>query len=152
VEKNYEEAYNWFRKAADQGHVGGQYMLAGCYIYGKGIERDEEMARKWLSMAAEQGNEVAREILDNLAVYFEGEPPKDSEEDDPDYGAEEPQSKSRTMKFNVRLARCTRGRRKGKLFLRQLDQELLRLEKKEDPPAPQNKAESSAPLLPPLPQ
>ena len=128
-------------------------MLAGCYIYGKGVERDEEKARKWLSMAAEQGNEAAREILDNLAAYFEDEPPKDSAEeegDDPDGEAGERQSKARLMKFNVRSAKRTKGRRKGKLFLRQLHQELLRLEKKGNPPTLQHKVESSTPLLPPL--
>jgi TPR repeat protein len=36
VLKDYTEAENWYRKAAEQGHVGAQYNLGLTYSKGKG--------------------------------------------------------------------------------------------------------------------
>ena len=38
--KNYVEAAGWFRKAAEQGDAGGQFMLGLRYEYGEGVPQD----------------------------------------------------------------------------------------------------------------
>jgi TPR repeat protein len=47
------EAARWFRKAADQGHAGGQYNLAGCYYDGEGLPVDTAEAAKLYLAAGE---------------------------------------------------------------------------------------------------
>lgn len=56
VPENYREAVGWFRKAAEQGHIGAQYILGTCYYVGKGAPQDYTEAVKWLRKAAEQGH------------------------------------------------------------------------------------------------
>ncbi|GBC27205.2 BTB/POZ protein [Rhizophagus irregularis DAOM 181602=DAOM 197198] len=41
VEKNLEEAFKRYKKAAEDGNEVAVYNLAGCYKYGKGVEKDE---------------------------------------------------------------------------------------------------------------
>jgi TPR repeat protein len=53
---DYEEAAKWYRKAADQGNVGGQHDLAVLYINGTGVTQDYAEAVKLFSLAAAQGD------------------------------------------------------------------------------------------------
>jgi TPR repeat protein len=53
---DYDEAAKWYRKAADQGNVGGQHDLAVLYIYGTGVTQDYAEAVKLFSLAAAQGD------------------------------------------------------------------------------------------------
>ena len=62
--RNYSEAVKWFRQAAAQGDVGGQFALGRMYGKGEGVPRDYVEAYMWLSLAAAQGNANAREALD----------------------------------------------------------------------------------------
>ena len=39
---------------ASQGLAFGQYTLGMCYLYGKGVARNEKKAMEWLHKAAEQ--------------------------------------------------------------------------------------------------
>ncbi|MBA9011104.1 tetratricopeptide repeat protein [Clostridium saccharobutylicum] len=39
VEKNYEEAFRWYKKAADEGYNVAQYNLGDMYYCGFGIEK-----------------------------------------------------------------------------------------------------------------
>ena len=59
MEEDKEEAVKWFRKAAEQGHAGGQRSLGICYAYGEGVVEDKEEAVKWYRKAAEQGDGLA---------------------------------------------------------------------------------------------
>jgi hypothetical protein len=47
VPKNYTEAMNWYRKAADQGDAYAQYNVGVMYFKGQGVPRDYFEAAKW---------------------------------------------------------------------------------------------------------
>jgi TPR repeat protein len=51
---NMPEAVRWYRLSADQGHAGGQFCLALCYLHGKGVEQDEERGLELVRQAADQ--------------------------------------------------------------------------------------------------
>lgn len=70
-QNDHKEAAKWYRLAAEQGHAGAQFMLAGMYDHGRGVPQDHKEAAKWLRLAAEQGDADAQF---NLGVmYFNGE-------------------------------------------------------------------------------
>ncbi len=60
------EAVKWYRKAAEQGLVRGQYNLAQRYRYGGGVDIDLTQAKYWYEKAAAQGYEDAKKQLDAL--------------------------------------------------------------------------------------
>ena len=66
VTLDYEKAVSWFRKAADKGHSGAQYLLGVCYENGLGVKRDVKQAEYWYRKAAEQDDPAAQEALKNL--------------------------------------------------------------------------------------
>ena len=55
VPRDYVEAANWFRMAAEQGHAKAQRNLAVMYQNGQGVPQDSSEAAKWYRMAVEQG-------------------------------------------------------------------------------------------------
>lgn len=57
---NSSGAVKWFRKAAEQGHVGAQSRLGYYYEKGVGADKDLPEAVKWYRKAAEQGNAKAQ--------------------------------------------------------------------------------------------
>ena len=59
-EKNYAEAVECFRDAAERGYAEAQYKLGVCYANGDGVERNYEKAVKWYRDAAEQGDAFAQ--------------------------------------------------------------------------------------------
>ena len=61
--KDYVEAANWFRKAAEQNNIDGQINLGLCYVTGRGVEKDEVEAAKWYRKAAERNNAWAQNAL-----------------------------------------------------------------------------------------
>lgn len=66
-EERYEDAYDWWRKAARQGHVGSCYNLGICHINGVGAELDITLAARWFEKAAEKDHlnaqfSLAREL------------------------------------------------------------------------------------------
>jgi TPR repeat protein len=63
VVKNYEEAVNWYRKAAEQGFAGAQNNLAVMYEEGLGVPRDYSEAAKWYRRAAEKQDARAQHSL-----------------------------------------------------------------------------------------
>lgn len=58
--KDTAAAINWYRKAAEQGHVAAQCMLGRMYENAMGVPMRIEEARKWYLAAAEQGNVEAQ--------------------------------------------------------------------------------------------
>ena len=56
VRQDYAKAAVWYRKAAEQGNAGAQYMLGEMYCWGQGVERSLQLAAKWYLKSAEQGN------------------------------------------------------------------------------------------------
>lgn len=71
VEKDSNEAAEWFRKAAQQGHASAQYELGRMYAEGQGVPKDLVQAEKWFRKGAEQGNASAQYELGLL--YYKGE-------------------------------------------------------------------------------
>ena len=66
VGKNYVQAYNWFKKAALQGHAQAQYELAGLCASGAGnVHQSDKEAFKWYEKAATQGVGEAKYYLGN---------------------------------------------------------------------------------------
>lgn len=70
--KRYDEAVEWYRKAAEQGNAYAQYNLGNCYYYYcHGVPQDYTEAAKWYRKSAEQGNADAQYMLGELAGNYE---------------------------------------------------------------------------------
>jgi hypothetical protein len=59
-------AAQWFRKAADQGHVLSESSLGQAYMTGLGVPRDYRQAVTWLDRAAREGDQWAQYNLGTL--------------------------------------------------------------------------------------
>ena len=70
VNKDFVEAFKWYRLAAEQGTAWAQVNLGFAYINGRGTEIDDKEATKWLRSAALQGTTRAQEVLG--AMYNQG--------------------------------------------------------------------------------
>lgn len=69
----YYEAENWFRKAAEQGHVESQYDLGLLYYWtGYGVETDYVESFKWFLKAAEQGHAHSMWLLGQQYEHGKG--------------------------------------------------------------------------------
>jgi uncharacterized protein len=66
IPQDYAEALKWFRRSADQGSPGAQFMLGRMYAQGKGVPEDFVHAHMWFNLAAAQGFEKARELRDTI--------------------------------------------------------------------------------------
>lgn len=62
-DKNYEEAWQWYRKAAELGDTPAMLMLSAMYASGEGVARDNRASVEWLRRAAAAGDALARELL-----------------------------------------------------------------------------------------
>ena len=70
LKKSDEDAVKWFRKAAEQGNLEGQFNLGIAYYHGFGVKKDLTEAVTWFRKAAEQGYGDAQYIL--AAAYQNG--------------------------------------------------------------------------------
>ena len=57
---DYQEAIDWYRKAAEGGYAGAQNSLGVMYARGLGVSQSCAMAVAWYLKAAAQGYNVAR--------------------------------------------------------------------------------------------
>ncbi|KXS16575.1 HCP-like protein [Gonapodya prolifera JEL478] len=71
MEKDFQQAVQCFRKAAEQGDACAHYYLGGCYLQGYGVEKDVQQAVQWFRKAAEQGLAHAQMWLG--CCYYRGE-------------------------------------------------------------------------------
>ena len=67
-------ALDWFRKAAEQGHVIAQNRVGVCFDKGLGIQRDEFQAVEWYRKAADQGYAAAQCSLGYCFATGQGVP------------------------------------------------------------------------------
>ena len=69
-EEDYKkEAFKWWKKAAEQGHIKAQCTLGATYFQGLDrVTKDYEESSKWYKKAAEQGDEDAQY---NLGEHYE---------------------------------------------------------------------------------
>lgn len=72
--RNFVEACQWYRRAADQGNAEGQYHLGLYYLAGQMVEQDEERGLELVRAAADQGLNNALIKLANLYAQGIGEP------------------------------------------------------------------------------
>jgi len=66
VSKDYKKAFEWFRKAAEQGYEYGCYNVGHAYETGNGVKQDYSQAFKWYLKAAEQGFAKAQYAIGRL--------------------------------------------------------------------------------------
>ena len=59
VAQNFEEAFRWFEKAANQGDGLSQSNLGTCYFLGCGVKKNNKEAFRWFRKAADQGDVMA---------------------------------------------------------------------------------------------
>ncbi len=68
AQKRYEEAFQWYKKAAENGDVRGISQLSLCYCNGKGVIRDYATSIVYTKKAAEMGHPYAQY---HLATHYE---------------------------------------------------------------------------------
>ena len=68
VPQDFEEAADWYQRAAEKGFARAQANLANMYLRGQGRARDYAMAVEWFRRAALQGHAVAQY---NLGLMYE---------------------------------------------------------------------------------
>ena len=66
VTADYKEAFNWFLKAAEKGHIKSQAAIGGMYYMGLGVTKSNSEAIKWYTKAANQGDLDSQNQLGNL--------------------------------------------------------------------------------------
>jgi TPR repeat protein len=66
VEKNDQEAAQWFEKAANAGNSAGLYNLAGMYERGQGVPYSLDKAKELYRKSAALGNAEAQKRLTQL--------------------------------------------------------------------------------------
>jgi TPR repeat protein len=74
-----KEKINWYRLAAEQGHVLAQFAVGVVYYQGRGVPQDYREAAKWYRKAAEQGFVLAQGELAEMYDKGEGVPEDDQE-------------------------------------------------------------------------
>ena len=70
-DNDYEEAYLWFSKAANQGYVDAYYSLAECYFDGNGVAPNTNKGIEWLTKAANAGYGISAKALADR--YYNGD-------------------------------------------------------------------------------
>ncbi len=68
VERNDEEAFQWFTLASNKGHPEADLQVGVCYHHGLGVTRDLAKAAQYYSRAAAQTNYVAMKSLGFLLM------------------------------------------------------------------------------------
>lgn len=72
--KNYDEAVNYFRTAAELGHANAQFEFGYAYWHGQGLPQDYDEAVKWILKAAKQGHADAQNHIGYSYKYGIGLP------------------------------------------------------------------------------
>ena len=78
TEQNYEKAFEWFLKSAQEGNKFAQYSLANLYYYGNGAEKNLKEAFGWYVRSAKQGQPYASYAV--AQMYSKGEYVEQNEE------------------------------------------------------------------------
>ena len=61
-EQNYQEAFKWYKRAAENGDYIAQYNIAGMYMNSRGVEENFFEAFKWYEKSAENGYSKAQSL------------------------------------------------------------------------------------------
>lgn len=71
TQQDYEKAFEWFLKSAEEGNRFAQYSLGNLYYYGNGTDKDLSQAFHWYMKSAEQGQPYASYSI--AQMYNKGE-------------------------------------------------------------------------------
>ena len=63
VPQDYNQAVDWYRKAAEQNEAAAQYSLGLMYDQGTGVPRNLSEANRWYNLAAKNGDPDARSVV-----------------------------------------------------------------------------------------
>lgn len=69
---DYEEAFKWLKKAADEGNHLSEFIVGKMLCNGTGTGRDTEAGTEYLTRAANSGNEYAQNYLDSRTSWEQG--------------------------------------------------------------------------------
>lgn len=72
VKQNYAKAFLFYRRAAEQGDAGAQYICGGMYFRGLGVKKDSRAAFQYLYRAALQGKSSGRSERILGEAFFQG--------------------------------------------------------------------------------
>ena len=72
IDKQYNEAFKYYKLATELGHAEAQYKLGRCFYNGDGVEQSYAEAVKWYRLAAEQGFAAAQCDLGVCFDYGKG--------------------------------------------------------------------------------
>ena len=62
IERDFEKAFQWCSRSAQQGFMAAQRHLGRLYEEGKGMEESTDKAPEWCRKAAENGDQEARRL------------------------------------------------------------------------------------------
>ena len=74
VDKDYVEAFDWYKKAAAKGNAEAMYSLGEVYEHGTGVREDIQRAVIWYTNAYQHGNQHAKAALARLGETIEDHP------------------------------------------------------------------------------
>ncbi len=60
---NLEQAFIWFKKAAEANDVQAQMYCAAAYLFGLGVRENDDLAKRYYIAAAKNGNSIAQTTL-----------------------------------------------------------------------------------------
>ena len=63
---DYNEAFGWFGKAAEQGHADAMFQMANMLAQGHGFPQSIYASLYWLQKSAAAGNETAAEFFPSM--------------------------------------------------------------------------------------
>ena len=66
VSQDFQQAAQWYEKAAAQGDPFAQNDLGYLYVDGKGIPKDEKKGIEWIQKSAEKGNAYGQDSLGEM--------------------------------------------------------------------------------------
>lgn len=69
---DYEKAFKWLKKAADEGNHLSEFVVGKMLCNGTGTEMDTEAGTEYLTRAANSGNEYAQNYLDSRTFWEQG--------------------------------------------------------------------------------
>ena len=72
VAQNYDTAFEFFKKSAEQNYAPAQYKLGLSYAYGQGTEKDPVTAAAWYKKSASQDYALAQRTLGALYISGDG--------------------------------------------------------------------------------
>lgn len=68
TKKDLKQAFDWYSKAAKQGHDGAQYKMGVFYEKGLAVKKDPKLATEWYKKAASSGSRQAQKRLDEIVA------------------------------------------------------------------------------------